>query len=118
MILLLFQVTINAPMFYCWPLPKTGKYFPQTLKLCVIILTQINVEHVRITWWKTYIWLIGKIIIISKSFQDNTFTNQGDYIVSSIPNVSLNSEATSVKVIINQKRNKDVNQIHWHHKKH
>ena len=53
-----------------------------------------------ITWWKIYIWLIGRIIIISKSFQDNTLTNQGDYIVSSIPNVSLNSEATSVKVII------------------
>ena len=56
--------------------------------------------------------------MILKPFQDNTLTNQGDYIVSSIPNVSLNSEATSVKVIINQKHNKDVNQIHWHHKKH
>ena len=50
--------------------------------------------------------------MIPKPFQDNTLTNQGDYIVSSIPNVSLNSETTSVKVIINQKRNKDVNQIH------
>ena len=47
--------------------------------------------------------MIGRIIIISKSFQDNTLTNQGDYIVSSIPNVSLNSEATSVKVIIKKK---------------
>ena len=53
--------------------------------------------------------MIGRIIIISKSFQDNTLTNQGDYIVSSIPNVSLNSEATFVEVIIKKtKHNKDV----------
>ena len=63
--------------------------------------------------------MIGKIIIISKSIQDNTFTNQGDYIVSSIPNVSLNSEATFVEVIIKKtKHNTDVNKIQRNHKRY